>query len=544
MNNPDHSSGSALTNRIFGLLEQAELAEDTVELRRLLALVDDESVLLPEQQISRRYYRAHLARLNDNLRTARDEIRIGLELARKSQLTMSAARMNLALGELYNLDGHSTKAIACLEEARTLLEDSGELYLESEVRRKLTSAYLNRGDYSLALKEAETGLKLDRQDNNSHGEAFSLRMVGRVYNCLGRCQEAREMLIKAVGIFRRYGDDSHEALALVTLGIANRNLGRLDEAEKAYLRAIELAKKRDHSRVLANATNNLGTLYSLRGNLDAAQKYYQTAFQIFKEQNSTINAGLAYNNIGGVYIRRGEYERAEEITQEVLTSFRKIGHRSGIGTMLFDLGMIQFLRGRIEDGQTNCNQGIEIAMELGEHRKVHHRLHEVAWFLTVSREQAAATRYFARAKEYLPKKAEVENLQRILAVRAWHQFGLGNIEKALKLTERALQQSVESGKTLNTLLARLIHGRLLLATGELAKVGEELLSVRQGYIDLRMPFYEALTCRALADYYHKQGQPDKRDAVLKAGLAIAWKIGAARLVPWFEELLDNFAYNC
>ncbi|MCD4733877.1 tetratricopeptide repeat protein, partial [bacterium] len=345
-------------------------------------------------------------------------------------------------------------------------------------------------------------------------------------------------------IFRRFGDAANEAPLLITLGIANRNLGRLDEAEQAYLRAIEFAKERELREVMANATNNLGTLYSRRGNLDVAQKSYQSAFEMYQRQGSTINAGQAYSNIAGILTRRGEYARAEEICREVLTSFRKIEHRSGIGIMLFDLGIIQFLRGRVENGQTNCNQGIEIAMQLGEHRRVHHRLHEVAWFLTISREQNAATRYFARAKEYLPKKAEVENLQRILAVRAWHQFDLGNIEKAFKLTEQALRQSTESGKTLSTLFVLLIHGRLLVETGELEKAGEELLKTRQGYVELRMPFYEALTCRALADYYHKQGQPDKRDAVLKEGLALARKIGAMRLIPWFEEMLDNFAYNC
>jgi len=541
--NRDHSSGSALTNRIFDLLDQAELAEDAPELRRLLNLIDNESTLTPAQQVNRYYYRSYLARLSDNIETACDEAKAGLELAEKCQLTTPAARMSLTLGVLYNLSGHSTESIVCLKKARTLLEDSGELYLESEVRRRLSSSYLDRGDYTLALKEAETSLKLDRKNNNSHGEAFSLRMVGRVYNRLGRCHEAREMLNEAVNIFRRYGDDSHEALTLVTLGVANRNLAKLDEAEQAYLRAIKLAKERDLPRVLANATNNLGTLYSLRGNLDAAQEHYQDAYKLFTEREYAINAMLAYNNIGGIHIRRGEYDKAEKICKEVLSTFREIENRSGVGTILFDLGMIQFLRGSVEDGQTKCNQGIEIAMELGEHRKVHQRLHEVAWFLTISREQAAATRYFARANAYLPEKSEVENLQRILAVRAWHQFGLGNIEKALKLTQKALRQSEESGKTLNTVFVQLIHGRLLLATGELEKAGKELLETRQGYVELQMPFYEALSCRALADYYHKLEQSDKRDATLKEGLELARRISAMKLIQWFEELLENFAYN-
>ncbi len=543
MNKPDHSSGSALTERIFDLLEQAELADDAIEMRQLLNLVDDENVLSPGQQISLYYYRAYLAKLNNNLEVAIDKARLGLELAQKYQFKYSSGRMNFALGNLYNLIGHSSEAIACLKEARTLLENSEELYIEAEIHEKLTTAYINQGDYSSAQKEASAGLEIRQQTSDIHGKALSLQLLGRIYNSTGRCHEARDLLTEAVEIFRRHGDATHEAITLVTLGIANRNLGRMDDARKAYLRAIGLAKERELVRTLANATNNLGALNSLSGRLDEALEQFEAATRMHREQGNTLNAGLAYNNVGGIHTQRGEYARAEEISKEVLTSFRKLGHRSGVGIVLFDLGTIQFLQGRIEDGQKNCVQGIEIAIELGERRQAHRLLHELSWFLTVYGEMDSAARCFARAGEYFSEGAEVENSRHILAVQAWHQFNLENAEKSLALAEAALRQSEEKGATVDTLLAHLIRGRVLLSMGKLDEAGEELLSTRQGYLDLRMPFYEAISCRALADYYHKINQSEKRDAIMKEGLGIARRIGATKLTPWFERMLNNFVYK-
>ena len=543
MNKPDHSSGSALTERIFDLLEQAELADDASEMRLLLNLVDDENVLSQVQHINLYYYRAYLAKLNNNLEVAIDKAKLGLDLALKHQFKYAAGRINFALGNLYNLSGHSNEAIACLEEARTLLEDSGELYIEAEIHEKLTIAYINKGDYLSAQEEASAGLDIRRQTDNSHGKALSLQLLARIYNSTGRCHEARDLLTEAIEIFHRHGDATHEAITLVTLGIANRNLGRLDDARQVNLRAIELAKERELVRTLANATNNLGTINSLSGKLDEAQEQFETAARMHREQGNTLNAGLAHNNVAGIHKRHGEYARAEEISKEVLTNFRKLGHRSGIGIVLFDLGTIQFLRGKIEDGWTNCNQGIEVAMELGEHRRVHHFLHELAWFLTLYGELDSATRCFERAGEYLPEGAEVENSQRVLATRAWHQFNLGNTERSLALAETALRQSEEKWKTVDTRLAHLIRGRVLLSMGKHDEASEELLSTRREYIDLGMPFYETLACRALADYYHKLEQSDKRDEVLQEGLAIAQRIGAMKLVPWFEKMLENFVYE-
>jgi hypothetical protein len=111
------------------------------------------------------------------------------------------------------------------------------------------------------------------------------------------------------------------------------------------------------------------------------------------------------------------------------------------------------------------------------------------------------------------------------------------------LAETALRQSEEKGKIVDTHLAHLIRGRALLSMGKLDEAGEELLSTRQGYLDLRMPFYEALSCRALADYYHKMNQSEKRDAIMKEGLGIARRIGANKLTPWFERMLNNFVYK-
>ncbi|MCD4732893.1 tetratricopeptide repeat protein, partial [bacterium] len=153
--------------------------------------------------MNRFYYRSLLARLSDDIEIASDAAKAGLELARKYQLAIPAGRMNFALSYLYALGGYSGEAIACLEEARTLLKDSGKPYLESEVHSRLSTAYFISGNYSLALEEAETSLELRRQNNDSHGEAFSLGLVGRVYNRIGRCQEARTTLIEAASIFRR-----------------------------------------------------------------------------------------------------------------------------------------------------------------------------------------------------------------------------------------------------------------------------------------------------------------------------------------------------
>lgn len=86
------------------------------------------------------------------------------------------------------------------------------------------------GDFALAEEEWQTALRLHREVGNGGGAAFVLHHLARLRRREGRLPEAMDLLVEALGVFRRLDKDDMTARCVAAIGGLALERGHLEQA--------------------------------------------------------------------------------------------------------------------------------------------------------------------------------------------------------------------------------------------------------------------------------------------------------------------------
>lgn len=86
------------------------------------------------------------------------------------------------------------------------------------------------GNFALAEEEWQTALRLHREVGNGGGAAFVLHHLARLRRREGRLSEAMDLLVEALGAFRRLDKDDMAARCIAAIGGLALERGQLDQA--------------------------------------------------------------------------------------------------------------------------------------------------------------------------------------------------------------------------------------------------------------------------------------------------------------------------
>jgi tetratricopeptide (TPR) repeat protein len=125
-----------------------------------------------------------------------------------------------------------------------------------------------------------------------------LRVLGGVYEDLGRLDDAAESLRAGLALAERTGRVEEIGGCLVNLGLVELARERFDDAIRCNRRAIEELERIGHP-ARATAYANLAEALLARGDLDAVRAYCDQAVAIASEQHDVLtiaDAGLTAAN--------------------------------------------------------------------------------------------------------------------------------------------------------------------------------------------------------------------------------------------------------
>ena len=149
-------------------------------------------------------------------------------------------------------------------------------------------AYIQRGEYDLALAEFKRTLELHPQYYLAYYNA------GVVHQLRGDLDKARSSYEECIKISPSY------FRAYFNVGIVYKKIGELDRAISAYEKAVSLDPR--HPFVY----NNLGVALMEKGDLKQAEVIFKKAIQIYAGYDK------AYYNLGNLYYSVKDYSRAAE----------------------------------------------------------------------------------------------------------------------------------------------------------------------------------------------------------------------------------------
>ncbi|HTP11221.1 MAG TPA: CHAT domain-containing protein [Anaerolineae bacterium] len=353
------------------------------------------------------------------------------------------ARVNLARGEVYTVQGHSETARQSFQSALMLLNTmysttrfKSDLALSPEIRRLYARAYLGIG----SLLESEDPPE-------------ALKWLQRGLDALAGSEAA------------------FAAILWIRLGSVQVGMGNYAEAQRSTERGLrDLNNWLDHWRAVG--LMNLGIIFWKRNDYQRATEFYQHALTIYEELQDYWGVIPLQLDRGIDLDRVGQWPQAVACFQDALNQAKRLGMVRYEATLELALGVIHTKRGSDEVAQAHLLRCIALARE--------HTLNEVLvaglsslsdWYIR-RQEWSAAESVIAEAEALaldMDAKGQLPELWRGIAqinLARWQlDQACATIEKTIDLC-RDLELKIDEG------MCWRILGQVFTARGQLDQAGD------------------------------------------------------------------------
>ncbi len=182
-------------------------------------------------------------------------------LALSEQLgdTATEADVRNVLASLCHMAGDTPAARKHLHRALDLRRAAGQGAQSANLLNNLGVLSLHAGDHLVALQHFRDALALmEAHGNDLRGEVRCLNNIAQLYSELGRHEDARHSLQRALSRHEAVRDDAAGAMLLVNLSEAQRALGQHDEALSIAERALTVARQASAGDAIIRAWLALG----------------------------------------------------------------------------------------------------------------------------------------------------------------------------------------------------------------------------------------------------------------------------------------------
>lgn len=289
--------------------------------------------------------------------------------------TVQRATILNQLSLQYKNTNQYKEVITYANEARLLLESLGPLSDDekTEVHKVLANsyanlgdAYLNRGDYDVALNNFKKSLSIHEAINDQKNAARDYNSIGYAYEKKGNFHEALKILKKAIKLEEEGFDKEALAIGYNNLGLAYWNQSEFANALEYFFKSLKLFEEIGKLDRIAKCYNNIGNISVSQGNYPAALRYYFLSLKTAEKLQNKSDLGFIYNNIGMVYVQQKKVGSALQFFQKSLRICEEIGDKEGIATSYLNIGSILQDEGKLEEANGNYFEALEIYESIGD----------------------------------------------------------------------------------------------------------------------------------------------------------------------------------
>jgi len=194
--------------------------------------------------------------------------RHGLRGAEAFGLTVRGWQASICRGDLAEWD-------RCLEQARSLVEPSGDEGTLAFIRFNLAMAAEWTGDYRRAITLSEQCVAAGRRFRLPHLVVWPEWFLGKAYCCLGDYGRAIARLTEAAEVCDRIGDRAWTSRLMNTLGWVFAEIGSPARAREYNERAAALAQAMGDPEIVSNSEINLAGNWLALGDVGRASGYLE-----------------------------------------------------------------------------------------------------------------------------------------------------------------------------------------------------------------------------------------------------------------------------
>ena len=355
-------------------------------------------------------------------------------------------------------------------------------------------------------------------------EARGLLLEGQAWQRLGELDKAVEDLEAARDIYSRHGYKGGEAGVLMTLGNVQQNQQDLLGAKTSYENATRLYGEIGNHTLRARNLPNVALVLSTLGELGAAIKILNQAIPTLVEEKVHDALVTSLINLIDWQIDRGELTEAEKTADKTFEALEGWPNTSSRSLALTRHGRLRFQQGDLLEARQILDQALEIQettkdelwsaytrsllaqvdyeqghldLALQNQRRALQAYGEnsaiealIGQVLMTMGELDRARERFDRALESQSTLPDPGPAAQTRLYQAQLLFAEDRIEDSVDLARSVLAEIQRSDFLLVRVTGHGIHGRSLLALGDLEGARQQLESSRTLLANVESPLYE------------------------------------------------------
>jgi transcriptional regulator with GAF, ATPase, and Fis domain/serine/threonine protein kinase len=220
-----------------------------------------------------------------------------------------------------------------------------------------------RGKFAEALVESKFAAKKPHPYRIT-----SVMNTGVTLIRLGRLNEAKRWIEKAITLFSRENDVDRLSWAYTNLGIVLKQKGNVREARYSYFHALQLSRICRNFRLRLNILSNLAITYSLEGRTNQAIRYHTRAALFAKKLGFNVQLGVALIDAAVQYSILGKYKSAVSRLLKALDIVSPLGLQFEIASGYENMGITYLLSHHYRKAVSNLELAINYFEKAGSHR--------------------------------------------------------------------------------------------------------------------------------------------------------------------------------
>ena len=151
--------------------------------------------------------------------------------------------------------------------------------------------------------------KIERLPDDHHSKPKCLFRLSGLFYAMGNGAEQKSLLLHALELYRKEGNDYQVAKTLLELSEANRRLGLVEEGIQRAREALEIMERVGGTTGRAQCLHDLGRLLLENKQLDAAQDAASGAI-ILWEKGQEFEICQSHRLLGDIQFSKGERKKA------------------------------------------------------------------------------------------------------------------------------------------------------------------------------------------------------------------------------------------
>ncbi len=182
----------------------------------------------------------------------------------------------------------------------------------SESLLNLSTAYSNRGEFTLAYEYLEKAKELAHEAGRERTMAYILNDLGNLKNRQFEYEQALDLHFQALEWAEKMNDHYKYAHIMSTIGCDYLEMDSLDKALHYLLISYELVRARKETYGEIRISSFIGWAYLQKQLYDSAYYYYKEQLQLAYQQGSHFEIYDAYGKLSHYYGETGDFEKAYE----------------------------------------------------------------------------------------------------------------------------------------------------------------------------------------------------------------------------------------